>query len=135
MNKMQITLNQTEIEAALREYVNGRVTIQEGVQIIIDLKAGRGPEGFTATIDLVETAAAAPAKKVPALARIKPVEAPVAVEEAPQAPEASQEVVAEAETTPVAADQSDEPVASVPEANDRPAKSLFAGMQKPRNIS
>lgn len=50
---MQITLNQTEIETALRRYVNEQVNIREGHEIIIDLKAGRGENGFSATIDIV----------------------------------------------------------------------------------
>lgn len=49
---MQITLDQTEIEAALRRYVEEQVNIREGNEISIDLKAGRGENGFSATIDI-----------------------------------------------------------------------------------
>ena len=49
---MQITLNQAEIETALTSYINDQVNLKEGVQIVIDLKAGRGPEGFSANIDI-----------------------------------------------------------------------------------
>ena len=51
---MQITLVQSEIEQALRTYVNNLINIKEGTQINIDLSAGRGADGFKATIDIVQ---------------------------------------------------------------------------------
>jgi len=53
---MQIQLVQTEIEQALRNYINGLINIKEGTQINIDLSAGRGADGFKATIDIVALA-------------------------------------------------------------------------------
>lgn len=50
---MQIQLNQVEIELALRNYVNGILQIQEGMDINITLKATRGDDGQTALIDIV----------------------------------------------------------------------------------
>lgn len=49
---MQITLNQDEIEDAIRGFVLGHITIADDTHIAIDLKAGRGDNGFTATLDL-----------------------------------------------------------------------------------
>lgn len=60
---MQIILVQAEIETAIRNYVNSKVKVNEGQDIRIDLSASRGPEGFRATIDIIDddlTPAAAP---------------------------------------------------------------------------
>ena len=57
---MQITLDQNEIETALRNYVNDQVNIREGQEITIDMKAGRGENGFSATIDIVPTGTSKP---------------------------------------------------------------------------
>lgn len=50
---MKIELVQTEIEQALRNHINGLINIKEGTQINIDLSAGRGADGFKASIDIV----------------------------------------------------------------------------------
>lgn len=50
---MQITLNQDEIETAIKRYVNEQVAIREDQEISIDLRAGRGENGFSANIDIV----------------------------------------------------------------------------------
>jgi hypothetical protein len=52
---MQITLVQTEIELAIREYVGRVMRIADGMAMSIDLAATRGAEGFKATIDIVPT--------------------------------------------------------------------------------
>jgi len=51
---MQITLNQEEIEAAITAHVCGQINIAEDQHVAIDLKAGRGPEGYTAHLDIVK---------------------------------------------------------------------------------
>src|SRR5574344_1333552 len=51
---MQIILVQAEIEKAIRNYVNSKVQVNEGQDIRIDLSASRGPEGFRATIDIID---------------------------------------------------------------------------------
>ena len=156
---MQITLNQTEIETALRRYVNDQVNIREGHEIVIDLKAGRGENGFSATIDIVP-ADALPKTSEPALVAtsIKPLgiqekvrgklqpATPTVSEE--HAPETAQEAAGEA-ATETATDASPEPEtaatnqdsgeAGESEGTDEEApptekpKSLFAKLQKPRN--
>ena len=50
---MQITLVQSEIEQALTNHINGLINIKEGMEVKIDLSAGRGADGFKATIDIV----------------------------------------------------------------------------------
>lgn len=51
---MQITLIQTEIEEAIRDYVSRQLTVREGMRIDIELKATRGAEGYQAFIDIVD---------------------------------------------------------------------------------
>lgn len=53
---MQITLNQVEIEAALKAYILNQININDGMEIVIDLKATRGEAGTTAIIDIVPRA-------------------------------------------------------------------------------
>lgn len=49
---MQITLNQDEIVDAITNYVRGQIAITSNQQIAVDLRAGRGENGFTATLDI-----------------------------------------------------------------------------------
>lgn len=148
---MQISLNQAEIEKAIREYIGKRVTVAGIDKLIIDLKASRGPEGYTAFVDLPPedglVAAVSAAEDLPspvaAPERGKPGPKPKVVEpredESPLPPEVPVEAVQEPATegaTPVveevtnAVETTAEPE---PEADPKPAKSLFAGLQKPRN--
>lgn len=50
---MQITLNQEEIIDAVKAYVRSQINIAPNQDIVIDLRAGRGENGFTATLDIV----------------------------------------------------------------------------------
>ena len=49
---MQITLNQDEIEEAIEAYVRGQISIALNQEVTIDLKAGRGDNGFSAVLDI-----------------------------------------------------------------------------------
>lgn len=49
---MRIILVQSEIEAALRQYVLGQINIAEGQDISIDFKNTRGDDGATAEINI-----------------------------------------------------------------------------------
>jgi hypothetical protein len=49
---MQIVLTQNEIEEAIKLYVAQTISIASGQDFNIDLRAGRGPEGFTATLEV-----------------------------------------------------------------------------------
>ena len=150
---MQITLIQSEIEQALKNYINDIMSVKDGMEIEIQLKATRGEEGTTAIIDIVplktkparaarvsgETsgksdtvrAAAAPAK-------VDPAPAQVAVEAEPVAESVAE---AEADDAEQVAEQAQEPEAQEPApveaeqapAEEAPRKSLFAGLSKPQN--
>lgn len=151
---MLITLNQEEIEVALRNYVNEQVNIREGHEIVIDLKAGRGENGFSATIDIVPASTVKPApapKPQPQRPTPEPVQAdpapalPKDVAETEAAPETTQDAAGEPATetatdapaqTETAGDTKpadQETAAADPPATDKPRGSLFAGLSKPRN--
>jgi hypothetical protein len=62
--KLQITLNQDEIIEAVVAYVHGQISVAPNQKIEVDLKAGRGENGFTATLDIRSTGTALPAAAV-----------------------------------------------------------------------
>ena len=82
---MQITLIQSEIEQALKNYINDIMSVKDGMEIEIQLKATRGEEGTTAIIDIVpqkpktprgsRTSGEAPAKVEPVKAAAAPAKA------------------------------------------------------------
>ena len=49
---MQVILVQDEIMSALESYVRNQITVNANQKIVIDLKAGRGENGFSATLDI-----------------------------------------------------------------------------------
>lgn len=95
---MQITLNQEEIELALDNFVRSRISVSDGQDIVFDLKAGRGDNGFTATLEIVPSATTKPE---PVTLRSKPRAVETAKVEEPKAPEAEPETVEEPETEAV----------------------------------
>ena len=144
---MQITLIQSEIEQALKNYINDIMSVKDGMEIEIQLKATRGEEGTTAIIDIVpqkpktprgsRTSGEVPAKAEPAKAAA-PAKAEAAQAVAEAAPEPVAESVAEAEADDAeqVAEQAQEPEAQEPapvEVEEAPRKSLFAGLSKPQN--
>lgn len=160
---MQITLNQAEIEAAVRKAINEKVTINEEVAIVLE----NGPDGFTATADLdtEEERAAKPVKTRTPRGPNKPkgpdlVQTPLfdkddkvnqttpseTAQDAQQEPAANTATVetteAAASTQAAGAAQSEQSGEADAAAEGKPAddetipdkpKSLFAGLAKPRN--
>lgn len=98
---MQIQLVQTEIEQALRNYINGLINIKEGTQINIDLSAGRGADGFKATIDIVALADQA---QTAVKAETKPAEKEKAKSEPVEEKQASKAADTKAAQTQASAD-------------------------------
>lgn len=94
---MQIILVQAEIEKAIRNYVNSKVQVNEGQDIRIDLSASRGPEGFRATIDIVDEDATTTASAAPAPAPAPKAAAPKVTAEAGEDQTAAKAKAAEAE--------------------------------------
>lgn len=142
---MQITLIQSEIEQALKNYINDIMSVKDGMEIEIQLKATRGEEGTTAIIDIVpqkpkaarggRSSGEIPAKAEP----VKAAAAPVKAEPAQAVAESVAE--AEADDAEQVAEQGQEPEAQEPApveaeqapAEEAPRKSLFAGLSKPQN--
>lgn len=158
---MQITLNQAEIETAIKKYVNDQVVIREDQDITIDLKAGRGPEGFTANIEIVPAGSVKPSPEVTSTASSKPLGIAKAVSKpttptsapTPAAPEPVAKTASDtlSETAQEAAGEAPDQAATegaddgqgdageaqgqeeaAPPSGDKP-KSLFANLGKPRN--
>lgn len=61
---MQLILPQSELEQAIKNYVNDLMNVKDGTELHIDLKAGRGVDGFTATVDIIKAGSNVPAKTV-----------------------------------------------------------------------
>jgi hypothetical protein len=49
---MQITLNEEEIKDAIDAYVRNQISVATSQRVSVDLKAGRGENGFTAILDI-----------------------------------------------------------------------------------
>ncbi|MNO13150.1 hypothetical protein D3C76_27760 [compost metagenome] len=113
---MQITLNQLEIEAALKAYILNQININDGMEIVIDLKATRGEAGTTAIIDIVprveekaeQVKASAPTRTVTAQAKEVTKDKPAAVASASMAKvAAAAQAEAEPETESLPNDESE----------------------------
>lgn len=107
---LQITIDQNEIETAIKNHIGTLLTINDGQNVTIDLKAGRGENGFSATIEIggTVTATVAPTlnEAAPSISgpfkRQAAAKAQPAVETAPAAAQAEPEAVTAAEPDPVA---------------------------------
>ena len=51
---MRISINQPEIEQAIREYMSRQISLSHGKTFKIDMMATRGANGFTADIEIVD---------------------------------------------------------------------------------
>jgi hypothetical protein len=145
---MKITLVQTEIEKAISDYVLGQMTINESMELAIDLSATRGPEGMTAEIIISPKAdVTMPARKTSAVTaagtpRAKPGPKPKVAQEAAEQPqesqaqnqqdEARQEPVAEAQPDPEQ-ETEQEAVGVEAEIPAQPRSSIFGNLQRPVN--
>lgn len=143
---MKITIVQTEIEEAIRDFMRKQIAVQEGMVITMDLRATRGDEGFIANIDISPATSTehvlvretpAPAQTDPVV--VKPrVTKPAAVVTKAAEP-AETEVEAQTPTdepAPVAAQTIADPepdgIEEVEGAAPLAAKpSIFAGLRRP----
>ena len=125
---MQITLIQAEIEQALKNYINDIMSVKEGMEIEIQLKATRGEEGTTAIIDII------PSKPKTAVrgSRVSGEAAGKSVSAVKAEPEVAVAEEAEAEPAEAAVEAEAEPVEPAP-AEAAPRQSLFSGLQRPKN--
>jgi hypothetical protein len=139
---MQLILPQSELEQAIKNYVNDLMNIKDGVELCIDLRAGRGVDGFTATVDIIKSGSPMPVKTVVPTAT--PVTAaPVALMKVIPRPPAKEEPVAtpvaEAPTESAVVDKSEQQENAAPETKtETPAevttavrRPLFGSLKKP----
>ena len=133
---MQLILPQSELETAITEYVHGIMNIKDGNTMTIDLKAGRGLDGFTATVDIVKSGTPVPAKTVVPAAT--PVTASIVtpMKVIPRPP-AEEVIVVTPEDTSVA-NKSEQQEAAVETKEEAPAEApstvrrpLFGSLKKP----
>ena len=147
---MQLILPQSELETAITEYVHGIMNIKDGNTMTIDLKAGRGLDGFTATVDIVKSGTPVPAKTVvpaatPVTASIvtpmKVIPRPPAKEEPVAVVVVEEVIVVTPEDTPEdtsVANKSEQQEAAVETKEEAPAEApstvrrpLFGSLKKP----
>lgn len=94
---MQITINQSEIEAAIRAHILSQINIKEGHEISITLKATRGEDGTTAIIDIerkdetTKVIPSGPVTRTPRITRDEPKEAVAASSEEAEQPAATEQ--------------------------------------------
>ena len=137
---MQLILPQSELEQAIKNYVNDLMNVKDGTELSIDLKAGRGLDGFTATVDIIKAGTAMPAKTVvpaavipapvPVAAPVKVTPRPVAKEEpvAEEKPAEDTSVANKSEQQEAASEAKEEAPAEAPYTVRRP---LFGSVKKP----
>jgi len=152
---MQLILPQSELEQAIKNYVNDLMNVKDGAELCIDLRAGRGVDGFTATVDIIKSGTAAPVKTVvpmatplaavvpanPSMAALK-VPARTVVKESPEAVPVAvvvvEEVLVVEPQAPAVADKSEQQDAAVetkeeaaPEVTTTVRRPLFGSLKKP----
>ena len=143
---MQIILPQSELEQAITDYVHGIMNIKDGNTMTIDLKAGRGLDGFTATVDIVKSGTPVPAKTVvpAAIPLTAPIVTPMKVTPRPPAKEEPVAIVVVEEVNVVTpevtavATKSEQQEAAVETKEETPAevtpsvrRPLFGSLKKP----
>lgn len=134
---MQIKLIQTEIEEAVRNFIQEQVSVKEGMEINISFSATRGEEGLIASVEIARADDAKgdqgghthTAERAPA-----PSAAPAAIavaagtaEVAPAAPKATRRSASATAAAPTAAPKPDPVVAAQPEPELIPAEAEQSG--------
>lgn len=137
---MQLILPQSELEQAIKNYVNDLMNVKDGTELSIDLRAGRGLDGFTATVDIIKAGTAIPAKTVvpaavtpapvPVAAPVKVTPRPVAKEEpvTEEKPTEDTSVANKSEQQEAVSEAKEEAPAEAPSTVRRP---LFGSLKKP----
>lgn len=123
---MRITIVESEIHDAIKAHILSQISVKEGSEITIDLRATRGAEGFMADIEITNGTPAAVSKAAPVAQTRGPI--PARVEPVAAAVEADVSAPAEAEASVQPTVEPAQPETT--EAAEAPAearKSLFAG--------
>lgn len=134
---MRMTINQLEIEEAIRNYVMNQIHVKEDMEIQIKLRATRGEEGYQAEIDIEKVKPASPTpptkpKPTPApKAADKPSDTPATLDVAKKVEQAKAkldpEPVVKSETISEEAPIDEAPVAQVEEQIEEPSNVIELG--------
>lgn len=155
---MQITIDQPEIETAIRNHILSQITVNSNMVIDIDLRATRGPGGYSAVIDIrpdgspkggqpidVAEEQTADAKAAAETTSTEAPKAEVKAEPKAAANDAATTDKADAQPAAVQAPEADAPkpvlnfgrktdaAPAAEPAAEGTTKSIFAGMKKPVN--
>lgn len=149
--KIEITIAQVEIEEAIKARVLDQISPKDGQEINIELRATRGPEGFTAVISIDDSNLSAVNKAAPAPKKIITTSDLKRMQAEEAAAEAEAEAAAGESTEGTTDNGSDgsEAGESEPEAQPEPVvtpatvaagpapvkKRLFGGVVKPSNAA
>ncbi len=120
---MRITINEATIKEAIVGYIEDQGFNLTGKHVEIDLKATRGPEGYSAEIDITNGNTAAATQ--PAVLNSKPLEIEKKVSAA-RNQEAAEEVTEEP------AEETEDAPAPEETPSEKP-KSIFGNLKKPVN--
>lgn len=138
---MQITLNQTQIEEAIRQHVSARLNLSEGERLDLDLRATRGPEGYTCVVTITgdsEPTAPQPLKITDTVAAARTPEPEAEATEGQDnsqdnsQDEAESEEEVSREAASIEAGEAEQ-TETAEEAPSTRKKSIFAGLEKPIN--
>jgi len=124
---MRITIVESEIHDAIKAHILSQISVKEGSQITIDLRATRGAEGFMADIEISN---GTPADVKPAAAPVATTRGPIPArsEAAPMTGTVSADVAAAADVTAEEVVTEEAPAQQAEaEAPTEGRKSLFAG--------
>ncbi|QEG09289.1 hypothetical protein HYP93_gp68 [Stenotrophomonas phage Pokken] len=128
---LEITIDQNEIETAIKNHVGSLLTVKEGQNVNISLKAGRGENGFSATIEIGSTPSTQPTTTQSQPETAGPVvtgpfkrtakATPAPAQEAPQATAQAEPVAGEPDPVATAGDD-----AGLDTPTEAPKAGLFA---------
>lgn len=129
---MQIILQEDEILEALEAYVRDQINISANQEIKIDLKAGRGDNGFSATLDIRKAQTALPAPVAPVCTPVVRISEAVTEESAiePSAAISTGEDRVDPDAEASATEEASEAAVVVDEAPAPKAGSLFTFAKK-----
>jgi hypothetical protein len=116
---MRIIIVQSEIEAAIAAHILGQMSINDDMELEIELNATRGSEGYTANIEVVP-------KTQPGAKKAKKKAAPAATSTSSDEPEKKAEKATPAKEEPTKPDEKEDSEAA-------PTGSIFGALRKPVN--
>ena len=129
---MQVIINQTQIEKAIMDFMHKRINLQAGTKLIIEMKATRGAEGFSAVVDIVDNEEEHQAEVAQEASRIKAAKEDKLVKAGPALKEAFTPEVRADDAEVLKAEPAEEPAEESDEGEQDIAKpkSIFSNRIK-----